>query len=213
MTDGVSGDRIQLDGMFSSTYSGVQEFDFADGTVWTRSQILANTHIIGASGTTQTLNGTTGNNIFDSQGGKDKEVGKGGFDTYLLAPGYSPITITNGVSTNNTAQGNLRIANENPANIWLRQVGSNLEVDIMGSKTSATMVNWFSNNYSQLSEITVTGGSSGNMTLDSQLSQLIQAMASYSANHTSFNPQSSTNAQITDPTVLSAVSSAWHQTT
>lgn len=56
----------------------------------------------------------------------------------------------------------------------------------------------------------MNGGSGGNMTLDTQVSQLVQAMATYSADHTAFNPQASANPQITDPTLLSAVSTAWH---
>jgi hypothetical protein len=48
------------------------------------------------------------------------------------------------------------------------------------------------------------------MTVDTQLTQLIQAMAIYTSNHAGFDPTSTANPQITDPTELSAVSRAWH---
>ncbi|MFM0666008.1 hypothetical protein, partial [Paraburkholderia sediminicola] len=95
--------------------------------------------------------------------------------------------------------------------IWLQRVGNNLQVDIMGSTTEATVQNWFSNTYSQLGELTVSGGSAGNLTADAQINQLIQAMATFSANSPGFDPTSASNPVITDPTVLAAVHTAWHQ--
>jgi Ca2+-binding RTX toxin-like protein len=211
MTDGVTGDQITIDAMISSATGGVQNVQFADGTTWTRAQILQ----MEETGTTgaDTLYGTTGADSFDGKGGTDVEHGNGGADTYALASGYGALTVINGVSSTNTAAGALAIAGENPNEIWLRQVGNNLEVDIMGTKTEATIQGWFSNNYSKLSSVGVAGGSGGSMTVDTQLSQLIQAMATYSSAHTGFDPTSSANPQITDPTVLSAVSSAWHTPT
>jgi ABC-type molybdate transport system substrate-binding protein len=93
----------------------------------------------------------------------------------------------------------------------LQQVGNNLQVDVMGSTTEATIQNWFSNSYSKLSEISVSGSSSGSLVLDTQVNQLIQAMATFSANNPGFDPTSSINPTITDPTVLAAVNNAWHQ--
>jgi hypothetical protein len=80
----------------------------------------------------------------------------------------------------------------------------------MGTKTETTIQGWFTHNYSQLSGISVSAGSGGGMTVDTQLTQLIQAMAIYTSNHAGFDPTSTANPQITDPTELSAVSRAWH---
>jgi hypothetical protein len=41
LTDGVSGDQIKLDSELGSNYYGVQQMQFADGTVWTRQQLNA----------------------------------------------------------------------------------------------------------------------------------------------------------------------------
>ncbi|SFK06880.1 calcium-binding protein, partial [Paraburkholderia megapolitana] len=211
ISDGVTGDQIKLDDMLTSTSSGIQTIQFADGTTLTRAQLLAMpVNVNGSAGVSQTLNGTSGDNVFDSHGGNDVETGAGGNDTYLLQPGYSGITINNGVSTSTVATGDLQLEDVNPDNVWLQQVGNNLQVSIMGSKTEATIDNWFSNTYSQLSEVTVAGGSSGALTLDSQVNQLIQAMATFSAAHSGFDITSPANPAITDPTLLAAVSSAWH---
>jgi hypothetical protein len=40
LTDGISGDVIKLDGQLSNNLSGVQQVQFADGTVWTAQQLI-----------------------------------------------------------------------------------------------------------------------------------------------------------------------------
>src|SRR6202043_1296417 len=40
LTDGLNGDRIQIDAMATRSYSGVQQLQFDDGTVWNRRQIF-----------------------------------------------------------------------------------------------------------------------------------------------------------------------------
>ncbi|SDG42860.1 calcium-binding protein [Paraburkholderia phenazinium] len=209
LTDGITGDQITLDnGLYGDNY-GVQQVQFADGTTWSEQQLLqmATTGI----SANESLYGTPLSDVFDSQGGADTEYGNGGNDIYVLQPGYSPVTVVNGIASNNVAAGDLSIEGVNPDDIWLQQVGNDLQVDIIGSTTEATIKNWFSNTYSQLGELTVSGGTGGNMTLDTQINQLIQAMATFSANNPGFDPTSSGNPLITDPTLLAAVNSAWHQ--
>ncbi|RQR20493.1 hemolysin, partial [Burkholderia sp. Bp9143] len=205
-------DQVKLDGMADgSGKTGVGQVQFADGTVWTAAQVntMART-FVGTSGD-DTLNGTTGNDVFDGKGGSDIEYGRGGSDTYTVDAGSGLLTVVNGSSSNNTAAGNLLINDLNPDNLWLKQVGSDLQVDVMGSNTSATIQNWFSNAYSRLAEITVSGGTAGNMAIDSQIDQLVQAMATFSANNSGFDPTSSANPTITDSTLLATVNSVWHQ--
>ncbi|SIT42325.1 Hemolysin-type calcium binding protein related domain (fragment) [Paraburkholderia ribeironis] len=209
LTDGITGDQITLDNeMDIVNNSGVQKVQFADGTVWTK-QKLQQMATIGTTGN-DTLYGTTGADVFDGKGGNDIEYGYGGNDVYTLQQGYGLLTIYNGTSSNIAAAGELLIKNVDPNEIWLQRVGNNLQVDVMGTKTEATIENWFSYSYSQLAEVAVSGGASGNMVLDTQINQLIQAMATFTANHPGFDPTSSANPTITDPTVLTLVSSTWH---
>ncbi|WP_051380413.1 hypothetical protein [Bradyrhizobium sp. WSM1743] len=68
------------------------------------------------------------------------------------------------------------------------------------------MNNWFAGSANQLQEI-VAGG----LKLDSQVSQLVQAMATYSAGHPGFDPTSSGNNTLPNDTSLqNAIGQAWH---
>lgn len=209
LTDGVSGDQITLDAMAQSPECGVQQVDFADGTIWTAAELIQMADT-GTSGN-DTLYGTYGADLIDGHGGNDLEIGQGGNDTYVMQPGYGALTVDNGMEGIPSPNGQLLIDDAAPNQIWLQRSGNDLHVDIMGSTTEATIQNWFSNTYSQLGELTVSGGSAGNLKVDTQINQLIQAMATFSSNNPGFDPTASANPAITDPTVLAAVNSAWHQ--
>jgi Ca2+-binding RTX toxin-like protein len=91
LTDGISGDQITLDTEMNASSFGVQLVQFADGTTWTRQQMLK----MATTGTTgnDSLYGTPGADIFDGQGGNDYEQGGGGGDTFIFNPGYGKLEI------------------------------------------------------------------------------------------------------------------------
>ncbi|MFM0074602.1 calcium-binding protein [Paraburkholderia sediminicola] len=91
LIDGTTGDRIQLDGMFTNGSQGVQQIQFADGTVLTRNQLMQ----IETTGTTgaDSLYGTAAANLFDGKGGRDYESGGGGNDTFVFNAGYGALEI------------------------------------------------------------------------------------------------------------------------
>jgi hypothetical protein len=68
--------------------------------------------------------------------------------------------------------------------LWFKQSGNDLVAEIMGTHDQVTVVNWFGAAASQLQEITTADGSK----LDRQLSQLVQAMATYGAANPGFDP-------------------------
>jgi hypothetical protein len=68
--------------------------------------------------------------------------------------------------------------------LWFKQSGNDLVAEIMGTHDQVTVVNWFGAAASQLQEITTADGSK----LDGQLSQLVQAMATYGAANPGFDP-------------------------
>ena len=210
LTDGIAGDQITIDNMVSGYEWGVTGVDFSDGTSLSVQQLLAMaTPITGTTGA-DTLTGTALGDVFDGKGGTDTEIGGGGNDTYLLQSNDGALTIENGVASSNVANGTLSILNESPDDIWLKQVGNDLQVDVMGTSTEATIQGWFSNSYSQLNSITTTDLSGTKSVLDAQLSQLIQAMATYSAQNPGFDPTSAANSSITDPTLLALANSSYH---
>jgi len=91
-------------------------------------------------------------------------------------------------------------------NLWLEQAGNDLKIDLLGTNTSVTVNGWFSRSSSALQEITA-----GGLKLDNQIAQLVQAMASYSANNPGFDPGSAIASTLpNDGALQNAVAAAWH---
>ncbi len=86
------GGSIKLDDQFYSTGSGVEQVVFADGTIWTESDIVAVVDedaslIINGTSENDVLNGSSDNETVTGGLGDDKLYGKGGSDTYIYASG------------------------------------------------------------------------------------------------------------------------------
>jgi hypothetical protein len=91
------------------------------------------------------------------------------------------------------------------SDLWFEQQGDNLQVDLMGTTDSLTIDDWFGGANSAAAQNFVTADGSK---LDSQVGQLVSAMAAYSAANTGFNPTLA--AQIPpDPALQGAVAAAW----
>lgn len=126
-------------------------------------------------------------------------------NTYLATTGSGQIAIA--------AQGSAGTANDldftggiTDQNLWFLQSGNDLQIDILGINTSVTVTNWFSSSANQLQEIMA-----GDLKIDSQVSQLVQAMATYSANNSGFDPTSpSISAVPNDTSLQNSVAAAWH---
>jgi hypothetical protein len=87
-------DQIKLDGMANdSGQNGVGQVQFADGTVWTASQIIAMARNIRGTPGNDTLNGSNGDDTLDGKGGTDVEIGNGGADTFIFNQGYGRLEI------------------------------------------------------------------------------------------------------------------------
>jgi Ca2+-binding RTX toxin-like protein len=128
--------------------------------------------------------------------------------TYQLAIGQGAETITNPASASGQPSGELDIGAGIATNqLWLQQVGNNLQIDIMGTTNEATIAGWYANPSAQLAEIVTANGSM----LDSQLNSLVSAMATFSAANPGFNPTSAANSQApADATLQAAIAAAWH---
>jgi hypothetical protein len=83
--------------------------------------------------------------------------------------------------------------------------GNNLVIDELGTNGQITVSGWFNNAGSQVESI-----HAGGLELDnSQVSQLIQAMASFSAHNAGFSA-SQAIAMPTDSTLQAAITASWH---
>jgi hypothetical protein len=86
------------------------------------------------------------------------------------------------------------------------QSGNNLTIDLLGTATSATVDGWFAGASNEVQEITA-----GGLKIDSQISQLVQAMATYAANNPGFDPTSSALQTVPNDTGLqNTIAAAWH---
>jgi len=196
--------------------SGVNALTFADGSSVALGQPAAgqgsplsfawfgapNTGITGSN---------FGSNTFELGGGTESfaggttSSGGNGNNTYLASSATGQATIYANASsgTANELDFTGSITDEN---LWFIQSGNDLKIDLLGSNTSVNVNNWFSGSTDQLQEITA-----GGLKIDSQISQLVQAMATYSTNNPGFDPTSSSNTTAPNDTNLqNAMASAWH---
>lgn len=147
---------------------------------------LANT-LIGNSGN-NTLNGGAGNDILDGGAGADILIGGSGSDTYILGRGYGSDTI----QENDSTSGNTDVASFmngiSTDQLWFRHVGNNLEVSIVGASDKLTIQNWYSGSAYRVEQFRTADG---HVLLDSQVENLVQAMAAFAppaAGQTSLPP-------------------------
>jgi hypothetical protein len=186
------------------------------------------TTTLATGGSGDALFGGTGNDTFEVLAGASGNTlyGGDGPNTYNIATGSGQNTIVNGASASAGVVNTLQFDNGVSADqVWLDQVdnsgtvsstGNNLRLDILGTNESVTIGNWFnsSTSYAQLNEIKLTDS---NVEIDSQLSNLVQAMASFETGYlastgTAFDPTAAANANTIsgNTTLLAAANNAWH---
>ncbi len=134
-------------------------------------------------------------------------TGNGGNDTYQFGAGDGTVTVVNGVSANSAATGQVDfMSNINDQDLWFVKSGSNLVVDVLGTNDQLTIKNWYGSAAARVGEFVDAGG----LKLDSALSNLVHAMATFSAANPAFNPQGSGTAMPADATVQSTIAASWH---
>src|SRR5262249_39219151 len=138
ITDGVTGDKIVLDNFLSANTWGPQSVQFADGTSWTRAQLLAQVEILGSSGVNY-LYGTAAHDTIDGKGGGDVVNGGGGYDTYIMDRGYGNLTINNLASDGSIPKGEIDFTSQVAHDqLWFQHAGNDLKIDILGTHDVVT---------------------------------------------------------------------------
>ncbi|HEX2656178.1 MAG TPA: calcium-binding protein, partial [Xanthobacteraceae bacterium] len=203
---GNDGGSVLLKGnLVTTSGQGVDQIVFDNGTTWTSSQVAG--FKLGTTGN-DTVAGTIGNDTFYGSLGTDTLNGAGGVDTYKFGTSFGKTTINNLASDGiTTARGEIDFgANINTNQLWFLQSGNDLKIDLMGTQEQITVAGWYGGNArAQVQTIATADGSK----LDSQLQQLVSAMATYSASNPGFDPTAATQAP-NDPTLQAAISAAWH---
>jgi len=145
-------------------------------------------NVITGSTSNNTLTGNAGNDTLDGKTGTDILVGGTGNDTYLFGAGYGSDTIRENDATadnNDAAQFLAGIAADQ---IWLRHVGNKLEASIIGTTDKLTLENWY---LGSAYHVELFKTADGKLLLDSQVENLVQAMAAFappSAGQTTLPP-------------------------
>lgn len=169
---------------------------------------LAATHSahLTAATANATLTGGAGADVLTAGSGTDTLTGSGGADTYVYGAGDGLTTVINATNTGTVAHGQINFLSPlTDENLWFIKSGNNLQIDILGSKSVLTVSDWFGANKSAaVAEITA-----GGLKLDSQLSSLVSAMASYQAANPGFNPQTAT-AMPSNTALHMAITTDWH---
>ncbi|MBX8617207.1 calcium-binding protein, partial [Pseudomonas cichorii] len=119
---------------------------------------------------------STNNNVLAGGTGNDQLVGGYYSDTYLFNLGDGRDTIIEsdaGFGGVDVLQFGPDIKNDD---IWLRQVGSNLEISLIGTQDKAVIQDWYSGVSRHVEKIKT---SDGKVLLDSQVQNLVDSMASF----------------------------------
>lgn len=122
------------------------------------------------------LTGGAGNDTLNGGVGADSLVGGVGNDTYWLGRGYGIDTITE----NDATAGNTDIARFDSGiaanQLWFTKTGNNLDVSIIGTSDKFTLSNWYLGNQYHVEQFKT---SDGKTLLDSQVQNLVSAMAAF----------------------------------
>ncbi|MDD4616128.1 MAG: hypothetical protein PHW76_03300, partial [Alphaproteobacteria bacterium] len=158
--------------------------------------------LVAGDGAVSYLYGGGGDNVFVSGSGNQDIYGDGGYDSYEFGGSFGNDRIFNGGTS---ASGEVAFTSGiDCQQLWFKQVGNDLEIDLLGTDNTVSIDGWYLSAGSQTQSISADG-----IELDSQLSQLVSAMATYSANNPGFDPTTAA-AMPTDSSLQATIAAAWH---
>jgi len=155
---------------------------------------------VGSSTDTSLVGSNYGPNTFDLGVGNDSVTGGSGVNNIEFSSQVGNATVSLNGGTNELDFGPA-ISDQS---LWFEQSGNDLQIDVLGTSSTVTISDWFSGSSHQLQEVTA-----GGLKLDSQISQLISAMATYANDNPGFSASSYTQVP-SDSTLQSALTAAWH---
>jgi Ca2+-binding RTX toxin-like protein len=170
-------DRITVEGFYSSLAQRIERVEFADGTVWTSSILLA-AKFVGTEGE-DSIFGTTGNDRIEGRGGNDYLYGDAGADTldggtgndqldggagndvYLFDRGYGQDTIyeTSGTDTVRFEAG------ITAADVFVWRDDTSYYFDLIGTDDRLTVDNWYSGSAYRIENVEFADGTVWNSTI------------------------------------------------
>ncbi len=135
-----------------------------------------NDTLLGGMGN-DSIYGGVGNDTLDGGAGNDYLEGGLGNDTYLFARDSGRDTVYD----YDTTAGNIDVArfgaNISADQLWFSRSGSDLSIDVIGTDNRLTISNWYSSSGYRIEQFKT---SDGKTLLDSQVQNLVDAMATFS---------------------------------
>jgi hypothetical protein len=167
------------------------------------SQTSADVTLTGDNQDSEVLNGGAGTDTLIAGTGDTTLNGGSGVTTYEFGSSFGQDTVNN--NGGSSASGTITFTAANDEDLWFQQSGNNLVVDLLGTNNAITVDNWFGSS----AGAQVQGFTAGGLTLDTQMAQLVQAMATYTANNPGFNPATASQMP-TDANLQTAIAASWH---
>ncbi|WP_185973592.1 calcium-binding protein [Ferrovibrio terrae] len=179
----------------TDTLTGIEKLLFANGTLdlteWTGGPLpplLGPNDIMGSSGDNvltgtaagQSIYGMAGNDSISGAGGNDVLTGGDGSDTYLVARGDGVDDIVQAGITDaaGTTDAVLFGSGVSYDQLWFRQVGNDLRIDVIGESASSVLLkSWYTDSTRRVDSIQTTDGSHSLSAANVQA--LVDAMATY----------------------------------
>ncbi|MFH1870442.1 MAG: calcium-binding protein [Pseudomonadota bacterium] len=123
-----------------------------------------------------TLTGNAGNDALDGMSGSDTLIGGMGDDLYLFGTGYGSDSIRENDATSGNADVAQFLEGISADQIWLRHVSNNLEASIIGTTDKLIVEDWYLGSSYHVEQFKTADGK---LLLDSQVENLVQAMAAF----------------------------------
>ena len=204
ITNSITGETLTVENHFVSNEKGIEYVMFADGSNWDRAAIDNATAALGSQANATLTGNDDVSKVFQLGAGAETADGGAGNNVFQVTAdtGQSQINLSPASSENEIDF----LGGITDQSLWFEQAGNDLKIDLLGTQTSVTVNDWFSGSSGALQEITA-----GGLKIDGQISQLVQAMASYSADNPGFDPASSSIHSLpSDSGLQNAVAAAWH---
>jgi Ca2+-binding RTX toxin-like protein len=178
-TWGIQNDMVRLSGFDPNDAYGahaVDTFVLDNGTSITYQDLIDFGFDFGGTAGDDTLTGTSAPDFFNGEAGNDTLIGGAGNDTYTFLAGGGQDTIVDTDSTGGNSD-RLFLATANPLDLIFSRQANDLRIAVYGSSDQVTVQDWYLGAEQQLE--TIEAGN-GDTLLNTQVEQLIQAMATFS---------------------------------
>jgi Ca2+-binding RTX toxin-like protein len=167
-------------------------------------ELIGTAAIDGTGNATQnTLRGNAAANRLDGGAGSDLLVGGAGGDTYVLGRGYGNDSVYDYDPTPGAVDTALFEGDIAAEQLWFRRVGSSLEVSVIGTTDKLSISGWYGGSAYRIEQFK-TGG--GQMLLESQVQNLVDAMAGFAPPAMAQTHLSQTYSDALSPTIAAN----WH---